>query len=610
MLLACDYETETGVLKDMVKHEYMDGFNDDLETVVPISHHMYNPILGHIETRNFTELLRKLVEYKEGWGDVGSKFKPVTIVYHNLKYDFAIMIYELQALGLSQNIMESKNTIVHNKPKGYVEKDDNYFTIIGSNKRDVKMVSLCYMGLHIKIIDSYLMFPKSLEDFGKTFGVETSKQPYDFANHVNGTNWDIIKDRGASDCQILYDALVAYQKATNSSKATVSSMSFEKFVESLDVGYRSIFPVLEERHRTLSEMTYTGGLVLGRLKGITLDGIKSMDRNSMYPAEMSMRKLPCGIPKRVTKKNIDKEKYQECIVYISYGYKKDVLPFIRTHSANTLNKVYGYDCDITHTTNKIPDSFTGYLALNSVDLETLRRHGKIRKLVYIEIYEYDVTDCLQGYIKKLSKLKEEYKAKGDKVNETIVKLQLNSLYGKFGQNVSGESVIYSLDGDYKVHVEDVEGVFTPLASAVTAYSRRNLLKMCDKVGWVNVVYTDTDSIFWYDEFNNTDVSKYVDDVKLGFWDIEKVDGEVFVGSFKWLGMKTYLYEGERYRKVRVVGLPTHISAEIPTKLFNLSLEIELNKRNPSAFQRLVTKSRYIQGGIGIQPIKFTIRGVI
>jgi hypothetical protein len=154
------------------------------------------------------------------------------------------------------------------------------------------------------------------------------------------------------------------------------------------------------------------------------------------------------------------------------------------------------------------------------------------------------------YVEDLYKIRKEKKERGD-ISELVEKLQMNSLYGKFGQKIYGKEKVFHLDsidskrlermnrdgkytisGDFVYYTEtDPEYIpshVMPIFSLyVTAYGR---LKLFNAIKGIDVVYVDTDSIVTHDSLcTSTDLG----DLKLEY----EVAEAVFVKP-KFYGMKT------------------------------------------------------------------------
>ena len=137
------------------------------------------------------------------------------------------------------------------------------------------------------------------------------------------------------------------------------------------------------------------------------------------------------------------------------------------------------------------------------------------------------------YVEDLYALRMKWKEAGDKAEE-VVKLMMNSLFGKFGQKISGKGGTYkSLDqvksiaeldgkeicGDFLVEPREFFPVYVIpiLAAYITAGARVHLHQLMSSVGHNRIYYCDTDSIITDAIFNT---SSKLGDLKLEM-EIEK-----------------------------------------------------------------------------------------
>lgn len=175
--------------------------------------------------------------------------------------------------------------------------------------------------------------------------------------------------------------------------------------------------------------------------------------------------------------------------------------------------------------------------------------------IYIkEIHEYEAKIIFKDFSEYLYeerlKCKLTNPAKGN-----FCKLVMNSLYGKWGQNIKTSNKLcrnieeiemiirnpdckiidYELVGEkvlikYK-NIDDENnsvGNLVRFASYIAALARSNLSKMMTDVGHENVYYCDTDSIFT----NKKPSDELIDQSKLGKWKLEKEEIKLKDGTKK------------------------------------------------------------------------------
>jgi hypothetical protein len=179
------------------------------------------------------------------------------------------------------------------------------------------------------------------------------------------------------------------------------------------------------------------------------------------------------------------------------------------------------------------------------------------------------------YHSKMAKLEE---AKGEKCDpeklafhntmRNRAKIDNNAFYGKFGEEIikEGKTPHWGEDSEGKTIVEwktdrrdeqtESKRKFLPVAIAVTAWGRQQLVRMANVLG-EDFLYCDTDSIHYLRQ-GTTKIDKAikagifeVDEEKLGAW---KFEGNMVRGRY--LRAKAYMEETEKGKiEVTLAGLP-------------------------------------------------------
>jgi len=186
-------------------------------------------------------------------------------------------------------------------------------------------------------------------------------------------------------------------------------------------------------------------------------------------------------------------------------------------------------------------------------LELLYHHGYIKEIH--TCYAYNKHNIFDDYVLSLYSLREEYKKSGDSARDLLVKILLNSLYGKFGQRehigweladeyerdvmlreatgverfdevYDDEFVEYLQVGDtlYRALIHDdtspsansvmsIAGYITTMARSILWSAMAQIL---DSGG--NIYYCDTDSIFSSIQLPDSMVSQ----TELGKWKLEEI----------------------------------------------------------------------------------------
>ena len=343
---------------------------------------------------------------------------------------------------------------------------------------------------------------------------------------------------------------------------SIDEYIFDKYYTSKDV-FDFIFPKLTYEEFDYCKTSYCGGITRFSNKKYVGQWINEkgigVDINSSFPYSYTHFKLPYGVGnfvkfRRDSVLNDDK-------LYIlrfkvkSFNIKKNKEPNISksmmlnisdNKNADTWVKSYNKPCIINCT---------------SIDYMYFKENYSHRGLELIDGMEFN---CLQGFFDRFTN--KFYPMKSQKgVSKGLrswVKLILNGVYGKFGQNKASElrQDVYNIETN---SIDDVivkndegtinllsEGVYLPLASFVTSYSRLHLIEVLNKINetkGINWVYCDTDSsyVIGDDEILKEAIKEYIDidyTGKLGLWKIEKYFDKIMV-----IGIKKYIYYGGEFK---------------------------------------------------------------
>lgn len=156
--------------------------------------------------------------------------------------------------------------------------------------------------------------------------------------------------------------------------------------------------------------------------------------------------------------------------------------------------------------------------LTTPELDGALSTGIVERLYDVAVY--DSAPLFKSYVDTFYALRRQYHEAGNLVWYEIVKVFLNSLYGKFGQYnyewdpcdmdlPTGVHVIWDAETDSRETYRSLGGVvrrrtdrrqeswtsFPAIAAHVTAYARRHITHLRARAGISNVWYMDTDSLF-------------------------------------------------------------------------------------------------------------------
>jgi len=474
-----------------------------------------------LEWRYWTDR-RKLLTYIES---LIQRKKTLWLIGHNIYFD-------IQALGFYDHF-------------GYLPYTEDFYY-------DTGLVFLHFLSrgaAHLKIVSSTNYFDFSLKKLGAAIGLP--KLEVDFETATD----DQLCIYCFRDVEIVYEALLQYM-AFNKLHDT-GKFGFTKASQAFNA-YRHRFmrrPIsihAEEKVVELERQAYFGGRVecwqLGEIEG----GEKTfLDVNSMYPDVMKKHRYPTKLRFYFEGSECENGlKYLDtgcCIAEVSLEASEPVYALRR---GGKLIFPVG--------------SFRTFLCTEG--LKRAVRNNELREIHRLAVYENDY--IFGEYVDYWYPLKAKYRSEGNELYAKIVKLFLNSLYGKFGQKkpimetyldpeagpprsvvcisgVTGERWIErSAFGKTHRQIGEENGdkSFVAIAAHVTEYSRIALWDLCTRVGLECVYYMDTDSIcILTRDLNRLDGSIHSE--RLGALSVDKVCEKLVLH-----GPKHYSYDEIRVCK--------------------------------------------------------------
>lgn len=455
--------------------------------------------------------------------------KEIYIYAHNMDFDFKI-VNGLKILLENKYILDKfyiNSNIFSMSFKKHLSKSEN------KNK--------------IFLYDTTNYVHAKLEDIGKSLGHEKLK--IDF----NTSKEDELNKYCKNDVMIIYlfiKKLIEFLNKYDLTKlrATSASIAMNTFRHKFyDYDYNPIFIHNNQSVIELERESYHGAISdcfkVGKFKGI----FYKLDINSMYPYQMYKNEFPCKLF-YYANKNIDVNNISRFInEYHIIANCKIELPKEFAYILTTFNDkccfIYG-ELELTLTTP---------------ELNFVLKHGKI--LAVKEIALYKKIPMFKDYVNFFYQKRWEFKDESNTIFEQFCKIELNSLYGKFGQHESEYTVIkedveYDL-GKYEV-IENKDGIvkeylilhignkivkientennaydsFVAIASMVTAYARMYLIELILKAERKNIYYVDTDSLIINEEgYNN--LKEFIDNRKLGYLKVEGITDSIEIIKPKW-----------------------------------------------------------------------------
>lgn len=356
-----------------------------------------------------------------------------------------------------------------------------------------------------KFIDSLNHYAMSVEDTGKFLGLPKLEKPEFLGRRpLDEQEWKQLIRYNQRDTEITYKLMTFLQAAYNEfgccMRITISSTA-------MDLYRRKYIPcnmikescILDDKDiNKYIFRAYYGGRTEVFKRGLA-ENIKFYDVNSLYPYEMTKEyPLPQSVKKidEPVQRNIEQfEGVSDVQVYCPY-MKIPLLPYRDETTKKLIFPVGIWRSTYTHAELR----------------RALELGYEVRKIYRQIIYEKTFYP-FKNYVEELYKKRMEYKALNSPM-DAVVKLLLNSLYGKFGQRDYVEQQWYDLEnmtqaevlewfdsdntetfgtvGYYRRTMECKSSfVFPILPAMTTAYGR---IDLHDYIIKNDAYYCDTDSI--------------------------------------------------------------------------------------------------------------------
>jgi len=369
------------------------------------------------------------------------------------------------------------------------------------------------------IIDSSWFFPMKLEKVGQAIGLD--KLDIGLPESGGKVDWDRLLaevgiDRVAEYCirdaQIVQKAMSLFQDEINALggqlRFTLASTAFDLFRRAfLDRTYR-----IPERYiNRLCREAYYGGRVENLVEGL-VRGVNIYDVNSMYPFVMLKYALPDP---------------DTLIGPIYNGSMENILRYegvsrvrVRVPKQNIPPLPYRHEGKTIYPYGRLTGTWT------HLELREAIRDGAVVEKIEWQIIARDTCRPFAKYVETLYERRLQYKRNRDP-RELVIKIMLNSLYGKFGENPDENNyrIFRHLDsyphdaeipeGAEPLEIEGEEWVGAPSprygvrpnyitiwAAYITAAARVELRRRARMTK--QVFYMDTDSLVTSDELPTGD----------------------------------------------------------------------------------------------------------
>lgn len=356
-------------------------------------------------------------------------------------------------------------------------------------------------GKPLRLVDSYNYFHESLDDIGKWIGLKKLRDDYascpeDERSAYCRRDVDIV-EKAMSKLMLLHR-----EHDWGVWKYTLSGMSWQCFRHRfLDT---KILVHCDDEALAMERRAYYGGPATVYQQESFFEPIYHVDVNSLYPYVMYENQFPVRLYKQ------EKD--------IGDGRLRDILGNFGTVAHVALETdTYPYPIYHQNRVRYANGRFLTYLA--GPELAFAERMGHIRKIVGICLYE--LQRPFKRFVNELHSDRLAAKINGDDITAKMLKILMNSLYGKFAQRSikwkDDKRIIppcawgHFFEGDVDKEVPKTcralgwhtqvkqkleEGAEScPIISAyVTSYGRLFMWNAVAIAGPANVLYSDCDSL--------------------------------------------------------------------------------------------------------------------
>lgn len=522
---------------------------------IPIMIGLFDGIVSQIFTNNSSHnIIKTFLDY------LFIYYKGTSLIYfHNFaKFDGYLLLNALIANGYKPQIIIRDGQIYN--------------------------INLAINGKELHFKDSYLIIPFSLEKAAKLFNKIYFKTETPLAKLENWKdNVKHIEDYLKNDLFTLYELITNYNSFIKNTfhkeiyySLTMPSLSQKIFLEQY---YSGKYTNLSSNQDVFIRESYLGGIVdVYRPYG---KDIVLLDFNSMYPAIMARTKFGTGRAKFIH--NVS-DLHEFCKKYLAFIK-------VKVHCKKELKFPL---ITVKHNNKNIQPAGTFVQTIYSKEILYCLDHYKdYYNFEFITAAYFEETDYIfKEYINKLYTTRTEFKNNDNEAGEKIIKLMMNSLYGRFGikvfdnnTKVVNDKEAESLLADKNLNTLPVKVVTDELsilsyentkarkdlllkqfksrvdwAAIITAESRIQMQKLKDLV---NVYYMDTDSIV-IEKKDLPKLTNLIDSSKLGYL---KIEGEYSEGIF--VAPKVYLLKKDDTYTIKIKGISNKDLGASPKEIENL-----------------------------------------
>ncbi len=354
---------------------------------------------------------------------------------------------------------------------------------------------------NIVILDAMNYFKGSLASWGKMLGLPKLDVDFRFSTDAELL---VYCKRDVEILKTLWDKWVAFirENKLGHYSATCASQALSAFKSTyMD---NSIVIHNHKVATAIERSAYYGGRTECFHVGKLSDGpYMKVDVNSMYPYIMTKQPVPVKLLRVVDGASVSQLKR----ALKKYAIVAQVT--LKTkHRAYPMRRATGLCFPIGNFQT----------VLCSPELELAFKNKDIESVGLVALYDQAI--IFRRYVEHLYQLRKQYQAEGNTIFSNMIKLLLNSLYGKFGQTNKEKEFLgvddNSIDGVYTTVDSDTKEVyeqtvicrhnwratgiieayhsFPAISAFITSGARAYLWELITKAGTNNTYYMDTDSL--------------------------------------------------------------------------------------------------------------------
>lgn len=508
----------------------------------------------------FFKKLEELTSFKRHDSHEKRPTNNILLYAYNLSFEWSFILPYLKKYGFTW--------------KEKIEKEDffsrNYSSITTHSCSSVWTATITLgNGFLVKFRDLAKIYGGGLGNLAESMGLEVKKGEIDYRlNRLH--DYKVTKEEkeyNFNDNKIVMEVLEKVKDDETFWKVvSVSSYACKEMInfgypkaKNKMKAYRKDYPVPPKEEYDFLRKTVAGGITYApeRWQFKIAKNVKHIDAHQMHPTQAYFHLFPYG--KGVYKKGKPTNTFTRiCACHIRISYTG-----VKLHS---VIKNIGI--------NAIENA---QLWVWSFEIPTMKKCYENLEIEYIDYYEYKTRFLpwrdfyRENYDKRVIA-----RAKKDNYNVMRYKLLNNGSYGKllerahvisFENTIDQYGIITSINHEKEDNV-DLGSTYTNLAvgSCIPAYSRVCLIETALKFGYKNIVYFDTDSIFYVD---NKETREAVKTVKfgdaLGTWAFEPDIKRMQVSAPKRYKMELVGQKEIEVKMAGVNGLKTKFEIDDETR---------------------------------------------